>query len=238
MKKAIIVGATSGIGRQLAIILAENGYHVGITGRREELLIELKALKPESFIVSAFDVTNIANVPLKLRELKDQLGGLDLLIMSSGTGKINPTLDTDVERYTNEVNVAGFTAVADWGFNFFEQQASGHFAAITSIAGTRGSRQAPAYFASKAYQINYLEGLSQKAKKIKLPVYITDIRPGFVDTAMAAGENMFWMATVEKASKQIFDAIQNKKEVVYVTKRWRVIAFIFRFVPRFLYKRM
>ncbi|TWI94359.1 short-subunit dehydrogenase [Mucilaginibacter frigoritolerans] len=238
MKKAIIVGATSGIGRQLAIILEENNYQVGITGRRAELLEELKALKPGCFIASAFDVTNIQQVPFKLKELADQLGGLDLLFMSSGTGKINPTLKPDIERYTNEVNVAGFTAVADWGFNFFQRQAFGHFAAITSIAGTRGSRQAPAYFASKAYQINYLEGLSQKAKKLKYPIYITDIRPGFVDTAMAAGENMFWMATVEKASKQIFDAIQNKKGVVYITKRWRLVAFILRFLPRFLYKRM
>jgi short-subunit dehydrogenase len=238
MKKAIIVGATSGIGRQMAIILAENNYQIGITGRRAELLEELKALRPDSFIVSAFDVTNINQVPMKLKELADQLGGLDLLVMSSGTGKINPTLGPDIERYTNEVNVVGFTAVADWGFNLFQRQAFGHFAAITSIAGTRGSRQAPAYFASKAYQINYLEGLSQKAKKLKFPIYITDIRPGFVDTAMAAGENMFWMASVEKASKQIYDAIQNKKEVVYITKRWRLVAFIFRLLPRFLYKRM
>ncbi len=233
MKKAIIVGATSGIGRQLAIILAGNGYQVGITGRREELLTELMALKPDSFIASAFDITNIQKVPLKLKELSDQLGGLDLLIMSSGTGKINPALEPDIERYTNEVNVAGFTAVADWSFNFFEGQASGHFAAITSIGGIRGSRQAPAYFASKAYQINYLEGLTQKAKKTGLPIYITDVRPGFVDTAMAAGENIFWMATVEKAANQIFSAIERKKNVVYVTKRWRPIAFIFRLVPRF-----
>jgi len=158
--------------------------------------------------------------------------------MSSGTGEINPLLEQDIERYTNEVNVAGFTAVADWAFNFFEHHASGHFAAITSIGGIRGSRQAPAYFASKAYQINYLEGLTQKAKKTKLPIYITDVRPGFVDTAMAAGENIFWMATVEKAAKQIFNAIKRKKNVVYVTKRWRPIAFIFRLLPGFLYKRM
>ena len=170
MKKAIIVGATSGIGRELAILLANNGYKVGITGRREELLTTLKASKPDSFIIAAFDVITIAKVPQYLNDLKKELGGLDLLIISSGTGKINLSLDANIERYTNEVNIAGFTTIADWAFNYFQQQRYGHFAAITSIAGIRGSRQSPAYFASKAYQINYLEALQQKAANLKIPV--------------------------------------------------------------------
>jgi short-subunit dehydrogenase len=135
------------------------------------------------------------------------------------------------------VNVNGFTAVANWAFNYFQQQGYGHFAAITSIAGTRGSRQAPAYFASKAYQINYLEGLNQKAHHLKIPICITDIRPGFVDTAMASGENLFWMSTTQKAAKQIVSAIRQKRNVVYVTKRWRLIAILLKAMPRYLYKR-
>ncbi|MDB4920179.1 SDR family NAD(P)-dependent oxidoreductase [Mucilaginibacter sp.] len=238
MKKAIVVGASSGIGQQLAVLLAANDYKVGITGRRDQLLLNLQATNPEHFIVSVFDVTDIATVPLQLKQLTDELGGLDLLVLSSGTGKINPTLDTAVEQEINALNVAGFTAVANWTFNLFQKQGFGHFAAITSIAGIRGSRQAPAYFASKAYQINYLEGLRQKAKNTKLPIYVTDIRPGFVDTAMAAGENLFWVAPVEKATLQIYKAIENKRDVVYITKRWRIIAFLFWILPKTIHKNL
>jgi short-subunit dehydrogenase len=238
MKRAIVVGASSGIGKELAIVLADNGFRVGITGRRDQLLLNLQATKPENFIVSVFDVTEITAVPLHLKELTEKLGGLDLLILSSGTGKINPMLDTAIEQDINTLNVAGFTAVANWGFNLFQKQGWGHFAAITSIAGIRGSRQAPAYFATKAFQINYLEGLRQKAKSTKLPIYITDIRPGFVDTAMAAGENLFWVAPVEKAAAQIYKAIESKREVVYITKRWRLVAILFKLLPKALHKRM
>ena len=238
MKKAIVVGASSGIGHQLAVLLAANGYTVGITGRRDQLLLNLQSTHPEQFIVSVFDATDISNIPHHLEQLTSKLGGLDLLVLSSGTGKVNEALDTKIEQATNALNVAGFTAIADWAFSYFKKQSFGHLAAITSIAGIRGSRQAPAYFASKAYQINYLEGLRQKAKRTRLPVYITDIRPGFVDTAMAAGENLFWVASIKKAAAQIYKAIKLKREVVYVTKRWRLIGFLFWILPKFIHKRL
>jgi short-subunit dehydrogenase len=236
MKRAIVVGASSGIGKQLAVLLAQNGYQVGITGRRGELLNELKLTAPSNFLVSVFDIIDINKVPEKLTQLFNGLGGLDLLIISSGTGTINPALDGTIEQQTVAVNVTGFTAVADWTFNFFQKQGWGHLVAITSLAGIRGSRQSPAYFASKAYQINYLEGLRQKAVRSQLPIYVTDVRPGFVDTKMAAGENLFWMATVAKASQQIYEAVESKKSVAYVTKRWRLIAFVLRLIPGVLYK--
>jgi short-subunit dehydrogenase len=238
MKKAIIVGATSGIGKQLAIIMAANNYKTGITGRRDQLLLNIQATKPDNFLVSVFDVTDVEHVPCNLQQLVDQLGGLDLLVMSSGTGKLNPGLDTVIEQQTNAVNVTGFTAVADWAFNFFKQQGHGKFAAITSVAAIRGGRHAPAYNASKAYQVNYLEGLRQKAKSLKLPLGITDIRPGFVDTAMAQGDGKFWVAPVDKAAKQIFKAIENKRDIVYITNRWRLVAFLFWIIPGFLYKQL
>jgi short-subunit dehydrogenase len=238
MKKAIIVGATSGIGRQLAILLADKNYIIGITGRRKNLLDELKYRRPNNFIVSDFDITQTFVVTKKLDELAIQLGKVDLLILSSGTGDINEQLDFNVEKKTLDVNVVGFTEVANWTINYFQQQQEGHFVAITSIAGLRGSRQAPTYNSTKAFQINYLEGLRQKVTKLKLPIYITDIRPGFVDTAMAKGEGKFWVATVEKAAKQIMKSIESKKSIVYITKRWRIIAIILRLLPRQIYSRM
>lgn len=122
MKKAIVVGATSGIGRQLALLLANNQYMVGITGRRGQLLTELQHLKPGNFIASVFDVTSIAQIPIQLKKLSDELGGLDLLIMSSGTGELNPSLNPDIELQTVAINVAGFTAVADWHLRFLNNR--------------------------------------------------------------------------------------------------------------------
>jgi len=237
MKKAIVIGATSGIGNELAQILVQNGYKVGITGRRLTELERLKKRNPEHFTVSSFDCTK-ENNSKKLNDLVDQIGGLDLLIFSSGTGNLNESLDFEIENKTNLLNVNAFTEIVDWTFNYFEKQGNGHLVAISSIAGIRGSRIAPAYNASKAYQINYLEGLRQKATKVKMPIYVTDIRPGFVDTDMAKGDGQFWVATKEKASRQIVGIIQRKKEIGYVTKRWWFIAKLLWLVPNAIYKRM
>jgi short-subunit dehydrogenase len=150
---------------------------------------------------------------------------------------MNPTLEYDIEMRTPQTNVMGWTSIVVHIFKYFEQQKSGHLVAISSVAGLRGSRFAPSYGATKAYQINFLEGLRQKAGKLKTSVFVTDIRPGFVDTAMAQGAGIFWVASVEKASRQIFGAIRRKRKVAYVTKRWRIAAFVFRLIPRWLYDR-
>jgi short-subunit dehydrogenase len=238
MKKAIIIGATSGIGKELAKILTENGYTVGITGRRLELLYDIQKENPKFYRVKHFDITEIEKIETNLNELTNELGGIDLLILSSGIGDINAVLDFEIDKRTIETNVLGFSCVTNWAFNYFEKQKFGHLVAISSIAGIRGNRQATSYNASKAFQINYLEGLRQKAKNLKTNVFVTDIRPGFVNTQMAKGEGLFWVAPVEKASKQIYDAILKKKKIVYVTKRWRIISFILKIIPNFIYDKM
>lgn len=238
MKKAIIIGATSGIGKGLATLLVTNGYKVGITGRRSELLDELKEEHPDSFVTKSFDITETISSVQKLEALTAELGGLDLLVISSGTGDLNDTLDFSIEKRTIDTNVLGFTCVADWAFSYFKKQKSGHLVAISSVGGLRGSRQAPAYHASKAFQMNYLEALRQKATFLKIPVYVTDIRPGFVKTGMAKGEGQFWVAPVEKAVRQIYDGIKGKKQIVYVTRRWGFIAALLQRIPGMLYCRM
>ena len=238
MKKAIIIGASSGIGKGLAKLLIENDYKVGITGRKAELLDELKKTNSNSFLIKSFDATDTKTSIEKLEELTSELGGLDLLVLSSGTGDLNESLDFDIERKIIDLNVIGFTNIVDWAFNYFEKQNHGHLAAITSAAGIRGSRQAPSYNATKSYQINYLEGLRQKSTKTKRPIFVTDIRPGLVDTDMAKGEGLFWVMPVEKVTKQIFKAIKKRRKIVYVTKRWGIIARILKILPRFIYDRM
>lgn len=238
MKKAIIIGATSGIGEGLAKILADNGYLVGITGRRTEQLEKLKSQNSKAYFIQTLDITDTKILVENLEALTNELGGLDLLVISSGTGDLNENLDFEVEKRTIETNVIGFTCVADWAFNHFERQKFGHLIAVSSVGGLRGSGAAPAYNATKSYQINYLEGLRQKASKLKTEVYVTDIRPGFVDTAMAKGEGQFWVATVDKATRQIFDAIKQRKKIAYVTKRWRLIATLLTRIPKQIYDRM
>jgi short-subunit dehydrogenase len=237
MKKAIVIGATSGIGKGLAKVLVENDYIVGITGRRTELLENLKSEILNSYIVKTFDVTDTKVAVEKLEELTSELGGLDLLILSSGTGDINDKLDFEIEKRTINTNVIGFTCIADWTFNYFKKQKFGHLVAISSVGGLRGSRQAPSYNASKAYQINYLEGLRQKATKLKEQILITDIRPGLVDTEMAKGDGLFWVMPVEKTVRQIFGAIKKKRKIAYVTKRWGIFAKILKRIPKPIYDR-
>ncbi|MDD3875347.1 MAG: SDR family NAD(P)-dependent oxidoreductase [Bacteroidales bacterium] len=237
MKKAIILGASSGIGKGVAQLLVINKYKVGITGRRTDLLEKIKQENPD-FIIKSFDVSDTKSTIDNLEELTAELGGLDLLIISSGTGDLNENLNFDTEKRTIDTNAIGFTNAACWAFNFFRKQKYGHIAAITSVAGLRGNRQAPSYNATKAYQINYLEALRQKAKHLKMPIIITDIRPGFVKTDMAKGDGQFWTATVDKASKQIYKAIKAKKQVVYITGRWQLLGIILKLIPRFVYNKL
>ncbi|MDR3459367.1 MAG: SDR family NAD(P)-dependent oxidoreductase [Verrucomicrobiae bacterium] len=238
MKRAIVIGATSGIGRALVKVLVAKGYVVGATGRRAKLLAELQAEHPGKIFISTFDVTEVATVVKKLSALVREIGGLDLVVLSSGTGHMNPALDFALEQEAIDTNVLPFTLIAGWAYAFFEKQGAGHFAGITSIAGLRGGRHAPAYNATKAFQIRYLEGLRAKAKKAGLPIVITDIRPGFVDTAMAKGDDVFWVAPARKAAVQIYRAIENKKPVAYITRRWALIALVMRLLPKFIYERI
>lgn len=238
MKKIIIVGATSGIGRKLAESFSEEECLIGIIGRRENLLKEICARNVSKYYYRICDITNTQATIESLECLSKEIGGMDLLILSSGVGELNPELDFRLEKPTILTNVLGFTNIADWGFRYFEKQHSGHFIAISSIGGMRGSGIAPAYNASKAYQINYMEGLRQKANKLKFPLHITDIRPGFVDTAMAKGEGLFWIVSVDKAVYQIRKAIKRKKRIAYISKRWKYIALLLKLIPTGIYSKM
>jgi len=236
-KKAIIVGASSGIGKAIALVLAQQGYKVGITGRRGEMLEEIKTHQPDAIYPMVSDATH-DNAEKELDSLVATLGGLDLFVISAGMGVLNKKLDYSIENATNQLNVIAFTKMVNWGVHFFETQGHGHLANISSVASRRGGRLTPSYNATKAYQSNYFEGIRQRFYKLKLPIATTDIRPGFVDTDMVQGSGIFWMAPKEKAAKQIYTALQRKKAVVYVTKRWALIAFIFSNMPKWMHKRM
>ena len=238
LRSAIVIGATSGIGSELADILVSQGYRVGITGRRVNLLRDKVNTMPDRYVSQYMDVSDPKDCAWALERLWSRFSHVDVVIFCAGTGDINLDLDFSKEQQTIRTNISGFTFVADWVFRAFEKQGIGHLVAITSVAALRGNRQAPAYNASKAYQANYIEGLQQKAMNEKLNIRITDIRPGFVDTAMAKGEGKFWVMPVKKAALQVFQAIESKKRVAYVTRRWWLIGVLLRALPKSIYLRL
>ena len=183
MKRAIIIGATSGIGQEVAKNLLREGWQIGIAGRRQPALEDFQRIAPEQIKIQSLDVTQ-ADAAEKLNTLIRKLGGMDLFLLSSGIGFQNPELDIDIELNTARTNVEGFTRMVDTAFDYFKQHGGGHLAVISSIAGTKGLGIAPAYSATKRFQNAYIDALEQLSHLQKLNIRFTDIRPGFVATAL------------------------------------------------------
>ena len=230
-KTAIVFGATSGIGKELAKLLVNDAYHVIITGRRMEKLKEIQSENPNGYTVKQHDVTNIESTDLFFKEIVEKFKKIDLIVHSSGVGEANYELEWEKDLATLETNIFGAVKIYQMAYNFFKKQGYGHLVSITSVASIRGNRHVPAYFASKAFQSSYLEALWMKAKRSKkAKIHVTNILPGFVDTKMAMGDT-FWKASLDKATRQIYTAIKRKKRKAYITKRWRFVAFVLRIAP-------
>jgi len=237
-KNAIVFGATSGIGRELSKLLVEDGYKVMITGRRVERLQEIQNENPEKYLIKQHDITDLDATEKLFEELPTIFDKVDLVVHNSGIATPNYNLDWDKDAPTIYTNVVGATKVYQLAYNYFKQQGEGHLVGVTSIASLRGNRQVPAYHASKAYQSSYLESLWMKASRTKKGrIHVTNIIPGFVDTDIIMGKT-FWMSPLDKATKQIFTAIKNKKRKAYITKRWRLVAFVLRIVSPKMYMKL
>ncbi|MBO4906494.1 MAG: SDR family NAD(P)-dependent oxidoreductase [Bacteroidaceae bacterium] len=237
-KNAIIVGASSGIGKEVAKLLLSDGWSIGVAARREELLQELKALAPERVEVLAIDVTQ-PDAGERLLTLIEKLGGMNLYFHASGIGKQNPELDADIELRTMETNAVGFTRMIGAAYRYFAERGEGHIAAITSIAGTKGLGPAPAYSATKAMQATYLQALEQQAHKRGLNIHFTDIRPGFVDTALLNDDYPYPMLMrPEAVARDILGSIHRQRHVRVIDFRYRILVFFWRLIPCWLWRRM
>lgn len=237
-KTAIIIGASSGIGESLAEHLSGVGYRLVLTGRRTQRLDALRERLSGDNVVQYMDVSAVDGLEDQFERALDTVGKADLVVISAGIGHPNPSLDVSLEQETLNTNVRGFVTLACAAFRHFERQGGGHLVGISSVAGQCGNAGAPAYSASKAFVSNYLEGLRLRSLKDGLNITVTDIRPGFVDTAMAQGEGLFWVASPQRAALQIVNAISRKSRRAYVTKRWRLIAWLLKWSPDWLLKRM
>ena len=237
-KIAIIVGASSGIGLEVAKLLLADGWRLGVAARREEPLLELKAMAPDCVEVMTIDVTS-PDAGERLLSLIEQLGGMDLYFHASGIGKQNRTLDEDIELRTMETNAVGFTRMIGVAYRYFAERGTGHIAAITSIAGTKGLGPAPAYSATKALQATYLQSLEQQAHQRGLNIRFTDIRPGFVDTALLNDSFHYPMLMrPEAVARDIVRSVYQHRHVRVIDYRYRILTFFWRLIPRWIWRRM
>uniref|UniRef100_A0AB33JE99 SDR family NAD(P)-dependent oxidoreductase n=1 Tax=Prevotella sp. GTC17260 TaxID=3236796 RepID=A0AB33JE99_9BACT len=237
MKKAIIMGASSGIGREVALLLCQAGWHIGIAARRLDALREIQAQYPAQIVIAQIDVTGV-DAPTLLSRLADEMGRIDLYIHMSGIGKQNPMLEPGIEAATVDTNVVGFTRLIDTMFHLMEKQGQGHIAVVSSIAGTKGLGPAPSYSATKAYQSTYIQALEQLAHSRRLAITFTDIRPGFVDTPLLSGGHYPMLMSKERVARDIVRCISAHRHVAVIDTRYAILTFFWRLIPDFLWRRM
>ena len=232
MKRAVVIGASSGIGMEVAKLLLQDGWTLGVAARRVELLQAIGAAE-----VAEIDVT-VEDATARLRDLVARLGGMDLFFYASGIGKQNRELREDIELATMQTNGLGFTRMIGEAYRYFAERGEGHIAAITSIAGTKGLGPAPSYSATKAMQNVYLQALEQQANARGLRIRFTDIRPGFVDTALLNGDFKYpMMLRPENVAREIISAINSHQHIRVIDWRYRLLTAFWRRIPRFIWRR-
>lgn len=236
-QRIIIIGATSGIGREVANLYIKRGWKVGIAGRRPAELESLRHTAPAQVHAQVIDVTS-DDAPQKLQTLIEQTGGMDVFLLSSGIGKQNYTLQPEIELATAATNVEGFIRMTNAAYHYFEQQGHGHLAVISSIAGTKGLGAAAAYSATKGFQNIYIDALDQLAHMNKLNISFTDIRPGFVATPLLKDDSYPMLMKVTEVAKDIIQAIDKKKRVAVIDWKYRILVFFWRLIPKWIWLRL
>lgn len=238
MKRIIITGATSGIGREVALQLLSDGWIVGITGRRSELLERFKVLAPDRIFTCTMDICN-DDATQKLQQLINEMGGMDIYLHCAGVGFQNPALTPETEMMTVQTNVEGFTRMITTAFHYFKNRGQGgHITVISSIAGTKGLGAAPAYSATKRFQNTYIEALSQLSHMQHLGIVFTDIRPGFVDTDLLKSGHFPMLMKPADVARSIFRAVQKRQSIAIIDWRYRIIVALWRLIPRYIWERM
>lgn len=241
MKKIIIIGASSGMGMRIATDFARMGWRVGIAARREDRLKAVKDLYPDRIEYMAIDVTAQDAVD-RFYKLIELIDGMDYLLYAAGCGWRNPQLDDARDRQTLDVNVVGFTRIVNAAYKYFKDTANfhrGHIAVITSVAGVKGIGISATYSASKRYQWTYLQALDQLAHQQHVNVAITDIRPGFVDTPLLAGDKNYpLLMSIDYVAPRIERAIMRGRRIAIVDSRWAVVTALWRLVPDPLWRHL
>jgi short-subunit dehydrogenase len=237
-RTAVIVGASSGIGEALARQLHRDGWRLGLMARRVDRLEAIRDALAPDIVIRRLDVSH-ADAAATLRQFLEELGGVDLVIVSAGAGHNNPAMRWELDDEAVSVNVRGFMAVAHVAMHHFLERGRGHLVGISSIAALRGNATAAAYAASKAFQSVYLDGLRELASRSGHAIAVTEVQPGAVDTAMLKPDRpipalmkRLFVASPDKAARQILRAVRKRKKHAYITKRYALAALLVRFLPR------
>ena len=242
MSRAIIIGATSGIGLEVARVLTQHGWQVGIAGRRQERLQAIQRTDLNVVATQQLDVTR-PDAPDRLLQLIGKMGGtVDLILHSSGIGYQNVNLDMERELATVETNALGMTRIVGTAFNYLAERSDheAHLAVISSIAGTHGLGAAPAYSSTKRFVSHYIECLQQLCTIRRLRhIHLHDIRPGFVRTALLAdGHRYPLQLDPHRVAEDIVRGILRGRTVITIDWRYRLLTALWRLVPRWLWVRM
>lgn len=238
-KRIIIIGASSGIGERIALDLARAGMLVGIAARREDKLKAISELVPDKIVYKTIDVTadNAQELFYDLIKMRD---GMDILLFAAGCGYQDPDLNPERVTETLRINVVGFARIMTAAFKYFRDTANvaaGHIAAITSIAGTKGMGLSAAYSSSKRFQQTFINALEQLAYTKHVNVRFTDIRPGFIRTALLDPKRSYPMEmSIDYACPKIERAILTGRRVAYIDSRWRIVNGLWRMIPQCLWK--
>lgn len=234
---AIVIGASSGIGHEVAVQLAESGCKVAVVARREARLQELVARHPGKILPFAHDVTAYAEVPALFQEITGQLGGLDLVVYASG---VMPPVEEDEfsfekDRAMIEVNDLGAVAWLNEAANRFQHTKHGTIVGIGSVAGDRGRRGQPVYNASKAFLHTYLEALRNRIARHG--VKVTTVKPGPVLTEMTGGLELRNPITAGEAATLILKKAGSGREC-YLSPVHAVIFMIIRNIPSWIFRKL
>ena len=245
--KAIVIGATSGLGRGIAERLATQGWQVGIAGRRLKRLDQIASAHGEAITTSVIDGTR-EDATSGLDSIIERMGFPDLVVYASGIGWQNPELKVEMELDMVRTNCEGMIRIVDHMFNRMRSYVrSGeaspnrrlHIAVITSVAGTNGIGTAPAYSATKRMQSTYITALAQLARMEHLPIDFTDIRPGFVATEILNPERHYPMVmSVNRAVDHIMRGLKRRRRIVTFDYRFRLIVALWRLIPRAIWERL
>ncbi|WP_462380246.1 SDR family NAD(P)-dependent oxidoreductase [Pseudomonas sp. Marseille-QA0892] len=227
---AVVVGASSGIGEALARKLIDDGWRVSLLARRTDRL-KAMAERSASTTVAAIDLSQPDTANAAMPNFLEGLGHVDVVVVSAAVGHVNHALDWAIEKETLIVNTVGFAAIAQAAFKHFEAQGHGHLVGISSIAKLRASGGAASYGASKAFVSSYLDGLRDLARGHRLRIDVTEICPGFVDTPMLKAKKPFWVVSPTHAANLIHRAIIKRPKLAYVSRRWRLIAWLLKALP-------
>ena len=206
-KKIWITGASSGIGKAVALKFASEGWRVAISARREKLLDELA--KNQNIKSFPLDVTNQTQIRSVFKNILNEFGDLDICLFSSGTYEPKDEQSIDPDKIKNVINV-NFLGVIDCVKaveDYFKNKKSGHISIVSSIAGYRGLPNSSGYGPSKAALTNFSESIYFDFKKFG--VRISVISPGFIKTPLT-DKNAFpmpFLKTPEYAAEKIFNGL-------------------------------